>query len=153
MNKTVKNILLLLVVISVVYFGNRTIQSHLGEQALEALPYEVHTLQDGLAKARAENKLILADYSAIWCPSCRKLDTQVFSNTEVASTIQNNFVYARLDFDSEEGQNFAQKFNLTGFPRVLVLDVDGNKIVEMPLVFDPSAYNTNLNKVLSMAVN
>jgi thiol:disulfide interchange protein len=33
--------------------------------------------------------------SAIWCPSCRKLDKQVFSDEQVKIQLNQDFVYAR----------------------------------------------------------
>ncbi|GLR72438.1 thioredoxin family protein [Agaribacter marinus] len=153
MNKSVKNVLVLLIVISVVYFGNRAVQSYLGQQALEALPFPVYSLEEGKQKAKQSDKLILADYSAIWCPNCRKLDQRVFSHPDIADTVKKNFSYVRVDFDSDEGQAFAEKFKLMGFPRVLVLSANGDKIVEMPLVFDPKTYNDNLQKVIAIRGN
>lgn len=146
MPKLLIKVIALVAIVTVVYFGNRMVQTHLGKNAIGDLSFTVYSLEEAQTVAAREGKLVLADYSAIWCPTCRKLDTQVFTNAQVADTIQSGFVYARLDYDTKEGAAFAQTHDLVGFPRVLVLDNQGNKLVEMPLTFEPEAYQANLNK-------
>lgn len=139
----------IVLIMGLVYFGNKGVQKYLGYKALDAIEFEIHSLDDAKAKAKAEGKLVLADYSAIWCPSCRKLDEKVFANEEVSKTVASGFIYARVDYDSDEGKAFAAKHELVGFPRVIVLKDTGTKVLEMPLTFDPFEYQSNLNKVLA----
>lgn len=148
MNKLLKNVITIVVLVAVAYFGNKGVQTYLGKQAVGSLAFQVHSLDAAKEKAKAEGKLVLADYSAIWCPSCRKLDTQVFANENVAAVIDSKFVYARLDYDTDEGAAFAAKHDLVGFPRVLILQADGEQLTEMPLTFEPSEYISNLEKVM-----
>lgn len=148
MNKLLRNVITIVVLVAVVYFGNKGVQTYLGKQALGSLVFQVHSLALAKEKAKAEGKLVLADYSAIWCPSCRKLDTQVFANENVAAVIDSQFVYARVDYDTEEGAAFAKEHDLVGFPRVLILSANGERLTEMPLTFEPYEYIVNLEKVM-----
>jgi thiol:disulfide interchange protein len=127
---------------------NKLLKNVITIVVLVAVAFQVHSLDAAKEKAKAEGKLVLADYSAIWCPSCRKLDTQVFANENVAAVIDSKFVYARLDYDTDEGAAFAAKHDLVGFPRVLILQADGEQLTEMPLTFEPSEYISNLEKVM-----
>jgi thiol:disulfide interchange protein len=90
----------------------------------------------------------LADMSAIWCPSCRKLDKQVFSDEEVKTQLNQGFVYARIEFDSPEGTHFMQNYQVTGFPTLLVLNANGEKLVQLPIKYEPLAFLKTLEKVL-----
>lgn len=153
MNKLIKQVLTIIAVVAVVYFGNKGVQTYLGTQAVNSLPFEIHTLDEAKAKAAKEGKLVLADYSAIWCPSCRRLDEEVFTHQMVAASINEDFIYTRLDYDSAEGAEFAKTHGLVGFPRVLVLDTKGNKLVEMPLTFEPIDYASNLVKASGAYLN
>lgn len=146
MAKLLVKILSICAIVAVVYFGNKMLQTHLGENAINELSFTIHSLEEAKEIAAQNGKLVLADYSAIWCPTCRKLDQEVFANDEVATSISQNFVYARLDYDSESGRAFAKKHDLVGFPRVLVLNKDGDKLVEMPLTFNANEYKDNLTK-------
>ena len=149
MNPTVKNVISIVVIVTLVYFGNNFLQSYLGEKAIGKISFEVYDLAEAKALAEQQGKLVLADYSAIWCPSCRKLDNEVFANSDIATTIESSFIYARLEHDTIQGTAFARQYDLVGFPRVLVLDPNGEQLVEMPLTFNPHQYQANLDRVVS----
>ncbi|MFQ3189958.1 MAG: thiol:disulfide interchange protein [Paraglaciecola sp.] len=139
----------LIILISVLgYYGNRTIQSYLGQQAIDKTGLDIRTLEEAIKVAKSSNKLVLADMSAIWCPSCRKLDKQVFSDEEVKTQLNQGFVYARIEFDSPEGTHFMQNYQVTGFPTLLVLNANGEKLVQLPIKYEPLAFLKTLEKVL-----
>jgi len=65
MPKLLKNVAAIIVLVALVYFGNKGVQSYLGKQAVEDLPFSMYSLDDAKALAAKEGKLVLADYSAI----------------------------------------------------------------------------------------
>ncbi|MFW8591555.1 thioredoxin family protein [Glaciecola sp. 2405UD65-10] len=146
MNKLIKNVIAIAAIVAIVFFTNKGVQSYLGEQALEDLAFEVHEFDAAMELAESEGKLVLADYSAIWCPSCRKLDKEVFANPDVANYIKNNYVFTRVDHDTASGAEFARKYAVVGFPRVLILNAKGDKLSELPLSFESTQYKANLSK-------
>lgn len=131
------------------YYGNKTVQTYLGQQAIEETGLDQRTLKQALEVAKSSNKLVLADMSAIWCPSCRKLDKQVFSNEQVKSQINQDFVYARIEYDSPAGERFMQDYQVTGFPTLLILNAEGEKLVQLPLSYEPEAFLATLQKVVA----
>lgn len=147
MSKRLIQFIIILAIVGGVYYGNKALNSYWGEEAVGQYAFEIHSLEDAKVLAAEQGKLVLADYSAIWCPSCRKLSTQVFAQDSIADSIKQGFIYARLDYDSEAGQQFAAKHELVGFPRVLVLNAVGEKVIEMPLTFEANEYLQNLNRV------
>lgn len=130
------------------YYGNKTVQSYLGQQAIEETGLDLRTLEQALKVAKRSNKMVLADMSAIWCPSCRKLDKQVFSNEQVKSKIDQDFVYARVEYDSPAGERFMQDYQVTGFPTLLVISAEGEKLVQLPVSYQPEAFLVTLQKVV-----
>jgi thiol:disulfide interchange protein len=139
----------IMILISVLgYYTNRTIQSYLGQQAIDQTGLDIRTLERALEIAKSSNKLVLADMSAIWCPSCRKLDKQVFSNEQVKTQLNQDFVYARIEYDSPEGTSFMQNYQVTGFPTLLVLNASGEKLVQLPINYEPLAFLKTLEQVL-----
>ena len=62
---------LIVALVCCVYLGNTYVQSYLGKQALQATGLTLNSLDEALVEAQQSNKLILADMSAIWCPTCR----------------------------------------------------------------------------------
>lgn len=147
MNTLVKNVLTIVATVALVYFANKGLNTYWGNKAINELEFTVHTLQEAKQIAAQEGKLVLADYSAIWCPSCRKLDEQVFADQNIAHLVNKDFVYARLQYDTEEGIAFAKQHDLVGFPQILVLSSTGTKLTQMPLTFNPLEYEMNLATV------
>lgn len=122
------------------YYGNKAVQSHIGQQALDGTGLAVLTLDEALNKADQENKLVLADMSAIWCPTCRRLDKEVFSDESVKQVIDEQYIFARIEYESEQGKAFMQRYKVHGFPTLLVLNASGKKIRQLPLTFVPSEF-------------
>mgnify|MGYP000149139822 CR=1 FL=1 len=125
------------VVILAFYFGNNAVQTHLGETALAETGLTIHSLEEAKLIAQSENKLILADLSAIWCPSCRHLDRDVLSDPTVKAAIDSKYVFARIEYDSPEGTAFAETYEVKGFPNILILDSKGEKQRQLATPVDP----------------
>ncbi len=126
------------------YFINVEVQSYLGRKALAQTGLTALDLPQALAKAESESKLVLADLSAIWCPSCRKLDQTVLSDPEVRKAIEERFIFARIEYESEEGQAFQERYQVRGFPNLLILHPNGELVKKLPLTFDPAQFQRNL---------
>ena len=126
------------------YFINVEVQSYLGRQALEKTGLQSLTLKDSLAKAATENKLVLVDVSAIWCPTCRRLDNEVFANQEVRKIINEKYAFSRLEYESAEGTEFLEKHDAAGFPNLWVLDKNGNVVKRLRVTFDPPEFIAQL---------
>ncbi len=123
-----------------IYFGNIELQSYLGRQALKKTGLESVEFEQALAQAKREDKLVLADMSAIWCPSCRRLDQKVFSDASVQATLKEHFIFSRIEYESDDGDAFMQRYDVHGFPTVLILNPDGSLRKKLPLTFDPERY-------------
>lgn len=126
------------------------VQTYLGEQALEATGLERVEFPKALLLAKEKNKFILADMSAIWCPSCRKLDKQVFSNQSVKKIIEEHYIFTRLEYESKQGKAFMEKYDIKGFPTILILDGDGKKHFVLPPTYDPELFIDYLNDFIDL---
>lgn len=140
----VVNIAKILAMVAIVLIGNRLIQTYLGKQSVEQMGIEPIELNEALALAERSNKLVLADMSAIWCPTCRKLDNSVFSDPSVHDEINKSFIFSRIEYDSEQGEEFMKKYKVRGFPTLLILNDKGEKITRLPLTFDPAEFKQML---------
>lgn len=144
MNPKTKSTLRSLAIIAIValaaYFLNVEYQSHLGQKAIDATGLEILAFQDALTESKKTGKPVLADLSAIWCPSCRRLDSEVLSNEAVKSKIEKDYIFARIEYESEEGANFMERYQVSGFPNLLLIDGLGNKIKHLPRTFSPEEF-------------
>lgn len=122
------------------YFINVEVQTWLGEKALAETGLTGLSLQEALSTAQKLDKNVLVDMSAIWCPTCRKLDKEIFSNDAVKAAINKHYVFSRIEYESEEGEKFMEKYQVRGFPTLLILDAQGKKIKQLDVVFGPQAF-------------
>ena len=82
-------------------------------------------LQELVAEAKKENKILFIDAYASWCGPCKLMEKNVFTDAQVSSFYNANFVNARIDMEKGEGREIAQKFQVGSYPTYLFLNGDG----------------------------
>src|SRR5438034_573153 len=110
---------------------------HAGAEELQWLT----DLPKAQAKAKEEKKLVLMDFTGSdWCPWCIKLSKEVFSQAEFADYAKKNLVLVEVDFPRKKQQNeelkkanqaLEEKYNIKGYPTIIVLDSEGKKVGEL----------------------
>ncbi len=115
------------------------------------------------AKAKAENKHILIDFSGSdWCGWCIKLDKEVFSQAAFKDYAKDNLILVLADFprdtskqsDAVQMQNkqLASTFGVRGFPTVYVLDSEGKAMAKTGYQEGgPEAYVKHIKTLISEA--
>jgi thioredoxin-related protein len=107
------------------------------EKSVSELPW-VSDLPKALEQAKAENKIVLLDFTGSdWCVWCKKFDNDVLSQPEFASYAKTNLVMVMLDFPNAKPQSdsvkkankdLQDKFKVDGFPTYVALTPDGKEI-------------------------
>lgn len=113
-----KKLLLLLGMVTV--FGFRPEPSH--HVNGEEIDFFTGTWSQALAKAQQEDKPIFLDIYATWCGPCRLLKTKTFTNSEVVKFYNEHFINVSLDGEKGEGLMLARKYQIPGYPSLLILD-------------------------------
>lgn len=90
------------------------------------------------AQAKAEKKMVLMDFNGSdWCPPCKALRKNVLSSPEFMNFAKKNLILVDVDFPRHKEQStalkstnaaLAQKYNIEGFPTVIVLSSDGKQL-------------------------
>lgn len=93
----------------------------------EGSPAFEHKLSDALTKAKAENKPIIAIFSAVWCGPCQTMKKKVYPSAEV-KPFHDKFVWAYLDADDAANAADMKKFKVEGIPHIEFLDSKGKSI-------------------------
>jgi len=97
---------------------------------------------DGLAKAKVEDKHVIIDFSTSWCVYCKKMDKETFVDTAVISLLNEHFISIKVDGDSKqvldiEGYKISEKdltkkeYGVRGYPAFWFLKSDGTKLAQI----------------------
>lgn len=91
-----------------------------------------------MAKAKAENKFVMLDFTGSdWCGWCKKLKSEVFDQPEFAEFANVNFVMVEVDFprnkpqtplQQQMNQQLAELFQIKGYPTLIVLNSAGERV-------------------------
>lgn len=91
-----------------------------------------------LAKAKAENKLVLADFTGSdWCGWCIKLRKEVLDKPEFEAYAKDKFVFMEVDCPrkkkqdaalTQQNQKLCQHYHINGFPTILALNAEGEVV-------------------------
>lgn len=89
-------------------------------------------------QAKADKKIILMDFTGSdWCGWCIKFKKEVLDTQEFKDYAAKNVVLVELDFPNKKEQSddlkkanadLKKKYEITGFPTLIVLDQDGKEI-------------------------
>ena len=135
----------LAIVVTVGYFIMVEVQTRLGEKALAATGLISLPLEEALTRAASENKLVLAEMSAIWCPTCRALDKTIFIDPAVKTAIEEDYVFSRIEYESPEGKAFMDRYGVDRFPTLMLLHANGEIARHLPVTTDPAEFLQALN--------
>ena len=88
-----------------------------------------------LSKAKQEQKLVLLDFYADWCISCKEMEVNTFANSEVSKELQ-QFVLLQADVtaNSPENQALLKRFGLFGPPGILIFNQNSNEQKEQRVI-------------------
>ncbi|MFN7905030.1 MAG: thioredoxin fold domain-containing protein [Pseudobdellovibrionaceae bacterium] len=88
-----------------------------------------------LRKAEIENKIVILDFSARWCPGCVRFEKEVFP-TQKFRELKKSVVFLKVDVDLFKNFQLAERFKLQGIPTIVALNANGEEINRM-LDFKP----------------
>jgi thiol-disulfide isomerase/thioredoxin len=92
-----------------------------------------------LRESRKQKKPIILEFWANWCIPCRKMDNETFANPDFASYINKNFLVYKVNIDTFDGMDIADKYNIDAYPTLVLLDTK-NKYINRYKGFFPAYY-------------
>jgi len=107
-------------------------------------------LDQFLAQAKEQKKLVLLDFYADWCISCKEMEVNTFANSEVNSELK-KFILLQADVtkNSPENQELLKRFGLFGPPGILFFDPNSVELKDQRVIgyMPPQRFIERLKKL------
>ena len=104
-----------------------------------------------LSKAKEEKKLVLLDFYADWCISCKEMEVNTFASPEVSNELK-QFVLLQADVtrNSSENQALLKRFGLFGPPGILIFNLNSEELKDQRVIgyVPPQRFIERLKNVL-----
>jgi thiol:disulfide interchange protein DsbD len=108
-------------------------------------------LDQFLIQAKEQKKLVLLDFYADWCISCKEMEVNTFANPEVNQELQ-KFILIQADVtkNSPEHQALLKRFGLFGPPGILIFNFNSEELKDQRVIgyMPPQRFVERLKKVL-----
>ncbi len=94
----------------------------------------IDELEQQLARAHTQNKLLLIDYYADWCTDCIRMEKNTFANARVKAVLDEKFITVKIDVtdpQDADGKALKRRFGVFGPPAVLFIGRDGTLLEQM----------------------
>lgn len=108
-------------------------------------------LDQFLAQAKEQKKLVLLDFYADWCISCKEMEINTFANPEVNQELQ-KFILIQADVtkNNAEHQALLKRFGLFGPPGILIFDINAEELKDQRVIgyMPPQRFIERLKRVL-----
>jgi thioredoxin 1 len=95
------------------------------------------SLDDAMAQARKEKKLIFTDMYAEWCPPCKMMESTTFEDEGVIKLLS-EFVSLKVDADKQP--EFLEKYSDGSLPTLAIIDADGKLLDSTVGFLDPAQF-------------
>ena len=135
-----KKLLLILLCLPIIGFG----------QSQEIIWEE--NLDSAFNLASLSNKIIMIEFMAEWCPPCKRMEKEPFTNERVIKR-SSEFIFVKIDVDkhqdiAKEYKRNAKKYGGIGIPNIIFIDNDKNVIHQTVGFLNADQLITVMNTVL-----
>jgi len=80
-------------------------------------------------EAKTDKRLLWVQFTGPWCPSCKRMERDSFPQAQIVAHTKKSLVPVKLR--SDENEDLATKFNLTGLPASVVIDPETQQVLAL----------------------
>lgn len=107
-------------------------------------------MEEAIATAQADDKIIVVHGYAAWCGWCARFDQEVYTDDDVQAYLADHFTATRLDLEDTTAVRFfdatvtydqlGRAMGITGTPTTVFVDTDGSLITKLPGYTDAETF-------------
>jgi thiol:disulfide interchange protein len=105
-------------------------------------------LKNAMAQAKSSKKVVMVDFTAVWCVNCHKLDRTTYVDPSVVRLL-GAAVPVQIDFDKE--QKLAKQYKITALPVILFIDASGKELGRISKYVDAKQFVSAATPILARA--
>jgi len=106
------------------------------------ISFSENGLKAALEKGKAENKPVMLWCYATWCPHCKYMKSEVFTNRAVADFYNKTFICVMQDMEKGEGPEMNKDIKINAFPTFIFYDSNGTILYRVEGEFKPTVFLT-----------
>jgi thiol:disulfide interchange protein DsbD len=106
--------------------------------------------ENALQFAKQDRRPLMLEFTALWCPPCRKLERDFFSRTRIVD-LSYMMVPLRVDatVETKEVRRLIRKYNVVGWPTVIFMSPDGTPYDDLRVNdYDPTSIEQGMKEAI-----
>lgn len=103
----------------------------------------------------SNDKFFMLFFYTDWCPYCKKMENETFTNRQVIEILNKNFISIKINSESKQslsktkkeitGISLSRTYQITGLPTVVFLDKKGSPLTAVPGFLPSDLFTDILN--------
>ena len=109
-------------------------------------PFLAISLDQALARAAKEKRIVFIDFYTTWCGPCKLLDNTTWKDEKVIALLNQKTLALKIDAEKETA--LSKKYGINAYPTLLLLKPDGSILDRMVGYQTPEQFATSLQSAL-----
>lgn len=102
------------------------------------VPFSDLTYAQALERAKTDDRIVLVDFTATWCPPCKALEETTWPDADVQAWIAREAVALKVDVDREP--ELSAKFRASSIPLIVFVESSGKELGRFVGYRDPAGF-------------
>lgn len=102
------------------------------------------TMDDLKRNANVQEKYYVLFFEADWCQPCKRMQQDVFTDTQVGNLMDRKFILKKINGEHEAYVGMVQELFVQSYPTTLIFDENGNEVMRLVGYFDKNDFMNEL---------